>query len=171
MDRMTATAAASPPSTPAELARLEAFFRGFGVTEAGELDRLAGLVRAEAARAGERSLMAAAVRRTAAWLGDALQLDGIVPEVLVRLGRAAFVAADAGRLWPQALLAAAPEAMVEALHRDLPIATPPVAPLAMPAQALRPEARPAITAPARAFGRATRMPPLRTGMASGARAA
>jgi len=170
MDRVTAAALPLPalePSDRLERARLDAFFRGFGVRDAVELERLAGIACAEAARTGARSALAVAVRLTAQWLKGVLALDGVVPEALVRLGRASFMATGAAASWPGALLGDVPDAMTVALRRGLPVATPPLAPLAMPTQSLRAEPdRVAFPSARGAFGRSSRPMP-----AMGARAA
>ena len=122
--------------------RLDGYFRGFGVSEPEQLERLVGDVLARLPVRGEDDHAAAAAleaaeARVAAWFARVLGRDGGDPAAVLLAGRAAFLLCDGPARWSNAFLRdRPPPAFVAAMRRAAVEPVPPPEPAAMPAQDL-----------------------------------
>ncbi len=123
---------------------LAAFFRGFGFTTEDRLDRLVvAMLDDPALVPGDAdAAVALAEHRAAEWfatvLGDGLHERPARTATVLAAGRAAFLAIDGARHWPETFLAdpPAPAELAEALREAIPMAVPQDLPAVMPDQDL-----------------------------------
>jgi hypothetical protein len=128
--------------------RLDGYFRGFGVSEPEQLERLVGdvLARLPVRRVDDdvdAAALEAAEARVAAWFarvlgrGDDGDADGGDSAAVLLAGRAAFLLCDGPARWSDAFLRdPPPPALVAAMRRAAVEPVPPPEPAAMPSQDL-----------------------------------
>lgn len=143
MDRVTfskrprsRTAAGGRTATVEGERRIRRFLRGFGIEDEAVVRQFVRrFATAGDGAVGEARLVDAVAR----WLALHLGQPHADPTLALSLGRVAWLTADAGTRWPEALLGTTlPPALAGALRRKLPNVPPPMLNSAMPAAALHP---------------------------------